>query len=214
MLQDRVEEYLGAVYRLRADVETPLPLSQLAEYFGFSPVSVHEMIQKLDKRGWVIYHPYRGVTLTASGEQVARSVLRRHRLWERFLTDELGIPWEEAHSIAGRLEHVATELVTERLASFLGEPDACPHGGPIPPAVRSATERCLASVPVGARARIARIAPETSDLLRRIARDGLTPGRDISVVSQEDVGPKVRFQDDATVQVSAEDAAAIWVDLA
>ena len=124
MLQERVEEYLGAIYRLRIDTETPLPLSQLTEYFGFSPVSIHEMVQKLDDRGWVLYHPYRGVTLTDSGEDAALALLRRHRLWERFLADVLDLPWDEAHVIAGQLEHAAPEVVTERLADFLGDPTA------------------------------------------------------------------------------------------
>jgi len=71
MRQERVEEYLGAIYRLRAAAETPLALAKLTTYFGFSPVSVHEMIKKLSVQGWVIYHPYHGVTLTAAGESIA-----------------------------------------------------------------------------------------------------------------------------------------------
>ena len=69
--RERYEESLGAVYRLRTAPDTPLPLSLLGEYFGFSPVSIHEMVQKLVQREWVVYHPYYGVTLTGSGEAVA-----------------------------------------------------------------------------------------------------------------------------------------------
>ena len=115
---------------------SPVPLSVLGEYFGFSPVSIHEMVQKLSQRGWIVYHPYRGVTLTESGEEVALALLRRHRLWERFLTDMLHVPWDEAHEMAGNLEHAAPESVTERLAELLGDPDSCPHGEPIPPSER------------------------------------------------------------------------------
>jgi DtxR family transcriptional regulator, Mn-dependent transcriptional regulator len=215
MLQDRVEEYLGAIYRLRSSAEEPLPLSQLTEYFGFSPVSIHEMIRKLDDGGWVNFHPYRGVTLTEAGEASARALLRRHRLWERFLTDSLDIPWDEAHAIAGDLEHAAPELVTERLAEFMGDPDACPHGGPIPPAARQSQEWCLRSLGTGAEARVTRISPETSALLKRVAALNLVPGRRLRIVEQTETETKVELQGALAPALSVPnaDAQAIWVEL-
>lgn len=212
MLQERVEEYLGAIYRLREDAATPVPLSQLAEYFGFSPVSIHEMIRKLDDGGWVVFHPYRGVTLTETGEAAARALLRRHRLWERFLADSLGIPWDEAHTVAGQLEHAAPELVTERLAVFLGEPEVCPHGGPIPPVARSSLEQCLRGLGVGAQVRITRVAPETPALLRRVAHYGVLPGCRVSIVAQDDEATCVSLTDDKIVSIPGADARAIWAE--
>lgn len=213
MQQDRVEEYLGAIYRLRSEPETPLPLSELKEYFGFSPVSIHEMIQKLDNQGWVVYHPYRGVTLTGQGEASALALLRRHRLWERFLTDVLEIAWDQAHVIAGRLEHAATDPVTDRLARFLGEPDHCPHGAPIPPTGRAALEQCLTSVEIGARVRVTRITPETEERLQRAQQMHLTPDQHLRVVEQSKSGTEVVIEEveEHRVQVPAEDAAATWV---
>jgi DtxR family Mn-dependent transcriptional regulator len=214
MRQERVEEYLGAVYRLRTDPDTPLPLSQLTEYFGFSVVSVHEMIQKLDEESWVTYHPYRGVTLTEDGEITARALLRKHRLWERFLTDILEISWDEAHVIAGRLEHAAPEKVTERLAAFLGEPDSCPHGGPIPPAQRVTAEQCLASLEPNARGRVTRISPETAARLKRVRALGLLPGTRLQIVEPMEEGVDVVVLDDqASIRVPIDDAAAIWVEV-
>lgn len=184
MPQEHAEEYLGAIYRLRGASNTPVPLAQLTEYFGYSPVSVHEMVKKLAAQAWVVYHPYQGVTLTAAGEKVALALLRRHRLWERFLTDTLHIPWEEAHELAGALEHAVTEEVTERLATFLGDPAYCPHGDPIPPTMPSQEERCLADLPVGARGRVTRISPESSALLQELGAHGLLPGALFSVTAQ------------------------------
>jgi DtxR family Mn-dependent transcriptional regulator len=216
VLQESVEEYLGAISRLRESPVTPLPLAQLTQYFGYSPVSVHEMVQKLNEAGWVTYHPYRGVTLTDVGESEAQSLLRRHRLWERFLTDVLDVSWSEAHTVAGRLEHVATEEVTERLAGFLGDPQACPHGAPIPPQVRSITERCLSGVPTGAAARLTRIAPEMPERLARLEALGLTPGCRMKVVAQH-VGEVTTIVKVASpeqrLDVLAHDAAAVWVEL-
>ncbi|NBD36276.1 MAG: hypothetical protein GVY30_09815, partial [Chloroflexi bacterium] len=186
MIRERAEAYLGAIYRLRVDSETPVALSQLGEYFDFSPVSVHEMVKKLDDQGWLVYHPYHGVTLTERGERVAASLLRRHRLWERFLTDRLDIPWDEAHEIATELEHAASDRVTERLASFLGEPARCPHGGPIPPLSQRPTDESLIDVTPGARGRVTRIAPESAPLLHSVQELGLLPEIKVHVVRQQE----------------------------
>jgi DtxR family transcriptional regulator, Mn-dependent transcriptional regulator len=132
MNKDHVEEYLGAIYRLRANADLPLPLARLQEYLAHTSISIHEMVQKLEKNGFLLYTPYRGVVLTAAGESIAAALVRRHRIWERFLTDSLAISSTDAHKLAGELEHAVPELVTERLALFLGDPSQCPHGSPIP----------------------------------------------------------------------------------
>jgi DtxR family transcriptional regulator, Mn-dependent transcriptional regulator len=126
------EDYLGAIFRLRKTLGSPLPLSRLKEYFGYSPISIHEMITKLEENNLVKYIPYKGVMLTLEGEKIGSALVRRHRIWERFLTDTLGIPLDTAHEVAGNLEHAAPETITEKLSDFLGNPDHCPHGSEIP----------------------------------------------------------------------------------
>ena len=106
----------------------------MAKQLGISPASVSEMAGKLVERGLVTREPYKGIVLTAKGKSQALIVIRRHRLWERFLTDVLGLPWEQVHEEACRLEHITSPLVGERLAQLLGEPEACPHGHPMPTA--------------------------------------------------------------------------------
>ena len=212
MIRESEEEYLGAIYRLRTSATKPLPLSQLSGYFKYSPVSVHEMVQKLVSLDCIEYHPYRGTTLTAKGEDIARSLLRRHRLWERFLTDVLNIPWEDAHEIAGSLEHAATGLVTERLSEFLGEPDSCPHGGVIPPAELDFDDICLVTVPKGSVAKITRIAPETPGLLHRVRALQLQPGYKINVLEHSDDFTKVVCEE-RIVDVASRDAQRIWAEV-
>lgn len=134
MRQENMEMYMGAVYRLRKDAVTPVTIADLQKYFNFSPISIHEMVKKLQIAGYLLYHRYQGVCLTPAGEQIAAALVRRHRIWERFLTDELAFSPEEVHAIACSLEHAAPQQVTDRLAELLGEPDACPHGAAIPPA--------------------------------------------------------------------------------
>lgn len=131
------EMYVGAIFRLREKKDKPVSLQKLKDYFNFSPISIHEMILRLESQALLTYQPYRGVILTASGEQVATALIRRHRIWERFLADTLGIDPQKVHPIADQLEHSASEEVTERLAAFLGEPESCPHGSLIPPAPNS-----------------------------------------------------------------------------
>ncbi len=211
-VRERVEDYLGAIYRLRATAELPVPLSVLGEHFGFSPVSIHEMIQKLSQRGWITYYPYRGVILTEQGEAVAIALLRRHRLWERFLTDMLDIPWAEAHDIAGALEHATPESVTERLSTLLGDPVSCPHGVPIPPSKRAYTDICLRHVPVGARGRVTRIAPEFGDILRDVQAWGLLPGCQIIVIEQQKTEIIVQVEE-RLVSIPLDSANVIWIEV-
>jgi len=175
-------------------------------------VSIHEMVQKLSQQGWIFYYPYRGVTLSAQGETVALALLRRHRLWERFLTDMLDVPWAEAHEIAGMLEHAAPESVTERLSALLGDPVSCPHGVPIPPSKRAYVDTCLRQVQVGARGRVTRIAPESGDILRDVQSWGLLPGCQITVVEQRD-GEIIVQVEERLVNVPRESASAIWIEV-
>jgi len=104
---EHAEEYLGAIYRLRESAGTPLPLPRLQEYLNYTLISVHEMVRKLESQALASYEPYHGVLLTGEGEQIAASLVRRHRIWERFLADKLDIPTEDTHAIAGQLEHAA-----------------------------------------------------------------------------------------------------------
>ena len=131
MLSANVEHYLRAIYDL-SENDQPVSLSALAEELVVSHVSANEMVKKLTQQGWVNYKPYKGVTLTPSGATRALAVTRRHRLWERFLTDFLMIPWDQVHEHACNLEHATSPLVEEHLAQFLGQPETCPHGHPIP----------------------------------------------------------------------------------
>ena len=121
MSSESVEMYLITTAMLRRG-QKPVPLSRLAEKLAISPVSTNEMCRKLAEQGLVEYQPYKGVTLTAEGNALAQRILRRRRLWETFLTEKLHIDDEEADDIACQLEHVSSENLTERLASFLDRP--------------------------------------------------------------------------------------------
>ncbi len=130
-ISNSMEMYLVNIARLRQGDE-PVPLSSLAESLEVTPVSVNEMCRKLQDQGLLIYRPYKGALLTRAGEDLANTVLRRHRLWEVFLVEKLGFDYPAAHQAACDLEHVSPEVVIDRLDQYLDFPRVNPVGDPIP----------------------------------------------------------------------------------
>jgi DtxR family Mn-dependent transcriptional regulator len=128
---ERTEEYLEAIYKEQSK-NPSVSTSLIAQNLGVSAPAVTDMLRHLGVRGLVDYKPNEGVSLTDIGLSKALEVIRRHRLWERFLTDVLGMTWDTVHDEACKLEHIASAEVTERLARTLGDVDTCPHGQPIP----------------------------------------------------------------------------------
>ena len=178
------EMYLKSLHELAVGDE-PVPISALAERLGHNVVSSTEMIHRLEGRGLVAHHPYHGVQLTPAGAEHARALVRRHRLWERFLFDVLGLEWGAVHTLACELEHAVGDEVTEALDQRLGHPTHCPHGNPIPgsSAVQVERSECLADVEPGGAAEVTAVHPETEDVLGYLARYDLQPGSAVTVES-------------------------------
>ena len=190
------DEYLEAIVKL-ADSEAPVAVPVLAEHLSVSPVSANEMVRKLAERHLAVYEPYRGVSLTEEGRVQALTVVRRHRLWERFLADVLGIPWDCIHEVACRLEHVTSPLVEERLALFLDAPDSCPHGHAMPSADGHLAQQealTIADLAPGQEATVIRVPEEDSALLRYLDTLELRPGRTLRVMAIEPFGGPVTIQ--------------------
>ena len=186
MTTDSMEQYLQTICRLGGE-QSPVALSALADHLRISSVSANEMIKKLVARELVTYEPYKGVTLTAEGQTQALCVIRRHRLWERFLADVLGIPWDRVHEEACQLEHATSSLVEEKLAQFLQEPETCPHGHPVAGADCCREEGLpLSDLEPGQRAVILRVAENNADMLRYLAELELRPQ---AVIEVEAVAP-------------------------
>lgn len=132
-MSESEEMYLIVIAQANEMGQHPVPLGHLAAELNVQPVSVNQMIKKLEEAGKVIYTPYKGVELSATGRAAAVRILRHRRLWEVFLTEMLGFSPVEADEIACRLEHVVSDDVVERLYLFLGSPQTSPQGKPIPP---------------------------------------------------------------------------------
>ena len=190
---ESTEEYLEAVYRLER--EGPgVTTSALASELGVAPASVSGMLKKLATDGYVDHRARGEAKLTRKGLEVAVRVLRRHRLAECLLTDILGMPWEDVHAEACRLEHAISARVEERLIAVLGDPQTCPHGHPIPPADLSDPIRLgvpLAQIDVGVHARVNGVTEEVPEMLVYLGKIGMRPGAAIVITAKAPLGGPV-----------------------
>jgi DtxR family Mn-dependent transcriptional regulator len=130
-LSDAIQDYLKEIYKLGTESER-VSTSSLARRQQVSPASASAMVKKLAALGLAEHTPYRGVTLTHAGEQVAVEVIRHHRLLELYLAETLGIAVDDVHQEAARLEHALSEELEARIDKALGFPTHDPHGDPIP----------------------------------------------------------------------------------
>ena len=183
-LTPSAEDYLKHLYVLgRAG---KVSTQALADALEVAPASVTGMLRKLTEQGLVSHAPYQGAQLTAEGEQVALEVLRHHRLLELFLHRALGVPLDEVHEEAERLEHALSERLEARIAAWLGDPTHDPHGDPIPAldgSVPHRPERRLTQLAPGDTATVARVPDGDADQLRALMAADLTPGSALRVLS-------------------------------
>jgi DtxR family Mn-dependent transcriptional regulator len=130
-LTDAIQHYLREIYKL-GQAGQRVSVTALARAQSVSPASASAMVKKLDALGLAEHVPYRGVSLTPSGERVAIEVIRHHRLLELYLAETLGVDVEDVHDEADRLEHALSEELEARIDRALGFPTHDPHGDPIP----------------------------------------------------------------------------------
>ena len=187
---DAVQDYAKAVYALeeRGGAATT---NALAERLGVTAASVSGMVKKLRELGLVVHVPYKGVRLTDEGRRLALEVIRHHRLLERYLSEELDVPWDRVHAEAEVLEHVLSEDLEERIAAKLGHPARDPHGDPIPsPEGELAEEetRALIDLEPGARGTFARVSDSDPEKLRFLGGLGIAPGMELEVLAREPFG--------------------------
>ena len=188
-----LEEYLETVLEL-GEEGIVVTQARLAERLGHSAPTVSQMVRRLAAEGYLEVD-HRVVALTDKGRVQAESVIRKHRLAERLLTDVIGLAWEKAHVEAGRWEHVISDEVESLLVRLLGNPSTCPHGNPIPgvesaPRELSSLDRCRP----GDRVQLERVTEQVeldSEALTYLATHGFTPGKRARVQSRAPDGTLV-----------------------
>jgi DtxR family Mn-dependent transcriptional regulator len=196
LLSSAMEDYLKAIYQLHAANGT-VATTALAGALAVSAASVTNMIKKLAEMKLVRHVRYHGVELTPAGEKIALEVVRHHRLIELFLNETLGIPWDEVHTEAHRLEHVLSDNLEDHIAAFLGNPTEDPHGDPIPTktgVVTSDARVCLIDLQPGTRATIRRITDQDPAHLRYLRLLGLVPKATVEIIEMAPFEGPVRVR--------------------
>jgi len=183
------EEYCEAIFELRED-DVEVIQARIAERLEVSRPAVSEMIRRLETEGLVRVTSGK-IDLTGDGRELAERVVRRHRLAERLLTDVLGLSWSEAHTEAGKWEHVISDQVEAAMVRLLGGPTTCPHGNPIPGSDYVAPVAvALAEVGPGGGFTVTRIPEElefTPGMLEFLEASALCPGEagEVTAVSPD-----------------------------
>ncbi len=178
------EEYLQSLFWLQ-EAGLAMTGANLARAMQLSAPTVHEMIGRLERDGYITRASDRSISFTGSGAEHAEGIVRRHRLIERFLTDVLGVPWDEVHEEAERLEHAMSPVLEERMRAAIGDAKTCPHGHPIVAGARLAGVP-LADVAPGATVRVLRFENEAEDLLHYLKASGIEPGMEGVLSARDD----------------------------
>ena len=204
------ENYLKAIYKLaEAEPAAGVSTNRIAAALSTRAASVTDMLRRLSDKGLLDYEKYRGVQLTVEGRRLALLTIRKHRLWEVFLVQQLGFNWDEVHDVAEELEHVASPLLMRRLDAFLGHPALDPHGDPIPAedgAIRRPAHRLLADLSAGDKGTLAGVKNTTAPFLQYLDKVGLPLGARVEVLDKIafDHSLELRVNRDRTALISAE----------
>ncbi len=186
---DSVENYIKAIYALYDKEKAWVNTNDLAERMEIKPSSVTDMIKKLEQKGFVTYRKYKGVKLSRKGQELALNVIRKHRLWEVFLSDKLGFNWDEVHDIAEQLEHISSPELVKRLDKFLDYPKYDPHGDPIPDdegKMKKTSRTLLSEFKTGDKGQLVGVKDSSPSFLKYLESMNLSLGSNIQLVQKFD----------------------------
>jgi len=210
-----ISRYLEAIYYMRAEGET-VTNARLADWLGVSRPTVTAGLRRMVRDGLLRDDSGKEVELAPEGDRLAASIVRRHRIMERWLTDSLGLDWVAADEEAARLEHAISEVVEKRLYEVLGRPASCPHGNPIPGYSEPVEgELPLARLAAGSATvtRISEVAErEAPPLLQYLHERNLVPGTRLELLEVDPLGGHLRLEAAGReVTLSLDTAAKVWV---
>lgn len=178
------EEYLQTLFWL-TEAGLPMTGANVARAMQLSAPTVHEMVGRLERDGYITRSPSKAISFTDSGLAHATDIVSKHRLIERYLTDVVGVPWDEVHEEAERLEHAMSPRFEKYMRDAIGDAKTCPHGHPIEVGTRIEGVP-LADVTVGAKVTVLRFENEAEDLLHYLKASGLEPGVEGTLVQTDE----------------------------
>ena len=205
------QEYLESLFWLY-EAGFPMTGANLARAMQLSAPTVHEMLRRLERNGYISRPNGRSIEFTDPGREHAKSVVGRHRMIERFLTDVVGVPWDDVHEEAEKLEHAMTPRFEAYVRAAVGDATTCPHGHPI-----KVGERLdgvpLADCAIGATVTILRLENEAEDLLHYLMEAGIEPGLTGEVVVNDGDEVQIRRGDGtSTVTYSVAETLSVTAD--
>lgn len=207
MLTEEKEDYLKAILTHNGD-HSFVSNKTLSQYLNIKPPSVSEMVNRLEKSGYVETKPYKGVKLSETGLTYTLDIIKRHRLLELFLIKILQYNWEEVHQEAEVLEHRVSHLFVDRLDKLLDYPITCPHGGVIPREnqYKELYTTNLLSFETGDIVTIKRVRDRT-DLLIYLSSKAILIGEQIEIINRDDTNKVIIVKKDDQVTVLSYDNA-------
>jgi DtxR family transcriptional regulator, Mn-dependent transcriptional regulator len=182
------ENYIKSIYNLQLKTEK-VYTNSLAGYLNMSAASVTDMLKRLKTKKLLEYRKYHGFRLNDSGNKEALKIIRRHRLWEFFLVNRLGMDWDKVHAIAEELEHVSSNDLIKRLDNFLGQPKIDPHGDPIPDAdgkMPVLNQVALNNFSVNKTGTVSSVSSQTQQMMQMLNHYGITIGSQVKVLKTFD----------------------------
>lgn len=177
------ENYLKTIFHLQTKDDN-VTTNELAERLQAKPASITDMMKKLKARKLVNYQPYQGFRLTNEGKKIALSIIRRHRLWEYFLSEKLKFNWDEVHEVAEQLEHVSSKKLIDKLDEYLDYPKFDPHGDPIPDTngkMETSKQISLSELSVNKPAKICYVADQSELMLEYLHDKKISIGSSVVV---------------------------------
>ena len=189
MQSETIENYLKTIYHLSAGNSNIVNNKQLAEKLNVIPATVTEAVKKLHELKLVIYEKSYGTRLTTSGSKMALNIVRRHRIWETYLANELGFGWDEVHEIAEELEHIKNDKLIKKLSEKLGHPNFDPHGDPIPDEkgkIQKSNFIKLSEVKIKSHYKIMGVTDHSTTFLKYLEKHQLIIGASITIKTIEE----------------------------
>ena len=215
-LSNTEENYLKSIYRLAQAGTDPVSTNAIAEDMNTRAASVTDMIKRLASKSLVEYKPYRGVSISTLGSEIALRIIRKHRLWETFLVEKLRFNWDEVHEVAEQLEHIQSALLIQRLDEYLGHPTVDPHGDPIPQSdgsIQKISRIQLVQLETGRRARLVSVGDSSKAFLQYLDKTGIAIGTDIEIIDrvEYDNSLEIRVNQSRPIFISNIVAENLWV---
>ncbi|MBD0331059.1 MAG: metal-dependent transcriptional regulator [Chitinophagaceae bacterium] len=177
------ENYLKTIFHLQLKQEN-VTTNAVAEKLNTRPASVTDMMKKLNAKKLLHYKPYYGFYLSTEGKKIALSIIRRHRLWEYFLSEKLKFDWNEVHEVAEELEHVSSKKLIDKLDEYLNFPQFDPHGDPIPDnkgKIRTVNKFHLLELPLNQQAEVCQVSNHSEELLELLKHKKISIGTKLEV---------------------------------